>query len=475
MKLNFEQILKLQKEYENKIAGRGFNPIQYGILKKQQDYNKRRRLIIEEELNDIIILKNKKILDVGCEFAGVTQQLAEDNDVTGIDIALPSEYIKGKAKILNIDANNTPFKNNTFDLCISLSSIEHFNNPNNVLDELFRITKVGGYLYLITGGLYYSNLGGHLYCEGVNFPFPHLLANIDDIEKLINKKLNLDLNKITLKSFNDMIQNSQWKLIKRKEYDVTNQDINSYEKFKSILGKFSKEELFTESVLVILKKDKDVNTINYNEHIYKGNRKIEINKTDLIKEQQWIWLTELDHVKDRTNCIIDNCEGKVLDIGCGQGVISCLIAKYKNLNVIGIDYCYNLIKIATELSKVNNIELTRFSLNDATNINLPNSLFDTIVISQVLEHLNLEQINKIIYESIRICKINGKIIISVPADGIMSSHNYKGHITDFNKISFIKVIEKISKNYKIYIINGNYERENQSIYRIAVILNEKKG
>jgi len=63
----------------------------------------------------------------------------------------PSQY---KLKSVNIQycdlGGSLPFEPQTFDVCFATEVIEHLNNPQNLITEVWRILKPGGMLFLTT-------------------------------------------------------------------------------------------------------------------------------------------------------------------------------------------------------------------------------------------------------------------------------------------------------------------------------------
>ena len=76
---------------------------------------------------------------------------------------------------------------------------------------------------------------------------------------------------------------------------------------------------------------------------------------------------------------------KILDIGCGGGLISEGLAKI-GANVTGIDFVKDNINVAKQHAKKNNLKI-KFILKDFEKENIT-SKFDVIVVFEVLEHLN---------------------------------------------------------------------------------------
>ena len=54
------------------------------------------------------------------------------------------------------DGQYLPFKNLGFDSIISIDVLEHFENPEDVIKELYRVLKQDGYVILSTPFFFYS-------------------------------------------------------------------------------------------------------------------------------------------------------------------------------------------------------------------------------------------------------------------------------------------------------------------------------
>ena len=95
-----------------------------------------------------------KILELGCG-RGVNfhnlQLLSSTAEFYGIDIMSPQEidpliqYQK-----INLDKDNLPFPDNTFDAIIFTHVIEHLRNPLTICSEIHRVLKPGGRIYIET-------------------------------------------------------------------------------------------------------------------------------------------------------------------------------------------------------------------------------------------------------------------------------------------------------------------------------------
>ncbi|MGE0793321.1 MAG: class I SAM-dependent methyltransferase [Candidatus Woesearchaeota archaeon] len=116
--------------YYNEIAQ------SYDELHKEEQLNKL-QIIFDLDL----VKPNDKLLDVGCG-TGFSLDYFECKEAVGIDPAkkLIQQY-KGKNKIIQGFAENLPFQNNEFDIVISFTAIQNFNDIEKGLNEIKRVGK----------------------------------------------------------------------------------------------------------------------------------------------------------------------------------------------------------------------------------------------------------------------------------------------------------------------------------------------
>jgi len=77
---------------------------------------------------------------------------------------------------------------------------------------------------------------------------------------------------------------------------------------------------------------------------------------------------------------------KVLEVGCGEGILSVMIAKKGN-QVIGCDISRPNLGVAKERAKRENLKNIEFLECDACNLPFPDNSFDLVIADNVLEHL----------------------------------------------------------------------------------------
>ena len=101
---------------------------------------------------------------------------------------------------------------------------------------------------------------------------------------------------------------------------------------------------------------------------------------------------------------IGNLKGmKVLDIGCGGGLLSEEFAK-QGAKVTGIDLSQSSIDVAIEHALKNNLTID-YKLASAENIPSNDNYFDAVICADCLEHV--DDLEKVISEISRVLKKNG--------------------------------------------------------------------
>ncbi|MEZ0346064.1 MAG: class I SAM-dependent methyltransferase [Infirmifilum sp.] len=105
-------------------------------------------------------VKARTMLDVGCNNGELTEVIARHvgaEEVYGVDVdeeALKMAMNRGiKVHKVDVSTDKLPFSDNTIDLVTSMEVIEHLVNPDNMLQEIFRVLRRGGYLLLTTPNL----------------------------------------------------------------------------------------------------------------------------------------------------------------------------------------------------------------------------------------------------------------------------------------------------------------------------------
>lgn len=115
-----------------------------------------------ENLLKGINLTGKEVLDVGCGGGQYMEYFLHKNaKITGIDysekmIEMARVYLEGskkdnkkfKVSLIKANAEDLPFRNNKFDLVVSIGLLEYLSKPEKALLEIHRVLKKGGYALL---------------------------------------------------------------------------------------------------------------------------------------------------------------------------------------------------------------------------------------------------------------------------------------------------------------------------------------
>ncbi len=96
------------------------------------------------------------VLEVGCGTGFTTEEIVRrtgEEKVVAADLT-PEQMMKARAKLGNVnyflgDAENLPFKDDSFDAAISAGSIEYWPNPQKGIEEMARVTKSGGKVVIL--------------------------------------------------------------------------------------------------------------------------------------------------------------------------------------------------------------------------------------------------------------------------------------------------------------------------------------
>jgi ubiquinone/menaquinone biosynthesis C-methylase UbiE len=109
-----------------------------------------------------------------------------------------------------------------------------------------------------------------------------------------------------------------------------------------------------------------------------------------------------------------NSRSTVLDIGCGLGILACILAK-KYCQVYGIDIDGDSLKVAKRLSKMLSVE-KRCVFQKAESNTLPfeTSTFDYVILSWTLHDIKMENRELLLSECIRVLKPCGRLLILDP-------------------------------------------------------------
>ncbi|MFC1904357.1 class I SAM-dependent methyltransferase [Chloroflexota bacterium] len=125
--------------------------------------------------------------------------------------------------------------------------------------------------------------------------------------------------------------------------------------------------------------------------------------------------------------------GKVLDVGCGQGVIlSRLKSEGREL------YGFDIAPAAVRLAKTMNTDRNFFAA-DAQNMPLKSNTFDCIVCTELIEHIEGD---RAVRECYRVLKPNGVALFTAPNKSGAGNGYQAAHVHSFTFKSFASFLEQ---------------------------------
>lgn len=130
-------------------------------------------------------------LELGCWDGMVSYALSRmDKEATAIDIStegFDKRAIEGSVQLIQMDAGEMKFEDESFDFIFSFDTFEHFSQPEKVLQEIIRVLKTDGYLYLQFEPLYMAPFGEHAY-RSITVPYCQFLFPKNAINEFAIKK-----------------------------------------------------------------------------------------------------------------------------------------------------------------------------------------------------------------------------------------------------------------------------------------------
>jgi len=139
---------------------------------------------------------------------------------------------------------------------------------------------------------------------------------------------------------------------------------------------------------------------------------------------------------------------KVVDIGCGPAcILKMLTEKYK-IEAYALDW--------TKWTKPyvdSQIPGVKFRVANLHTTGYETGCFDWAICTQVFEHL--EEPQKGLDEILRITKVNGKILLTVPENDYNPAWR---HISYWNKKQFVDFLKNAGQSVTVEVLESNYPR-----------------
>jgi 2-polyprenyl-3-methyl-5-hydroxy-6-metoxy-1,4-benzoquinol methylase len=154
---------------------------------------------------------------------------------------------------------------------------------------------------------------------------------------------------------------------------------------------------------------------------------------DLINKRLSQTYKEVPQSMIRLDWILKHVVGDVLDVGCNDGPFTIEIAKAGH-DVIGVDFLADLILKAWENVEKHAeeewVERVVFECADAEDLPYDDGQFDTVVLTETLEHVRNPRTT--LKEAHRVLIKNGRLLLTVPNFNIPQSTHY--NLFDMDKL-----------------------------------------
>jgi len=177
---------------------------------------------------------------------------------------------------------------------------------------------------------------------------------------------------------------------------------------------------------------------------------------DIIEKRRFSIIKSPIYKDKLTNVIKYISDGStILDIGFGYGHLEKIINnKHPNITIYGLDRSLKAVKYARKKIRGN------FQRFDSYSLPYKNGFFDTILLLDLIEHLNKNEIKNLLLEISRVAKGTSRIIISVPINESKSDYKNNRHKHIFNEL----ILERLMKSYgfnlkrsiNLYAFSKNY-------------------
>lgn len=150
--------------------------------------------------------------------------------------------------------------------------------------------------------------------------------------------------------------------------------------------------------------------------------------------------------------------GRVLDIGCGYGYGSALLAGVA-ARVDGIDFHAPAIASARREYPADNLHFHHHDAN--TRLPFEDGVFDLVVSSEVLEHIHHQE--GLLNEIKRVTRLGGSVILKTPNALNEAKDSNPHHAHTFTLDEFREMVTAVFPNSAVYYWVQRYELQHQMI------------
>jgi 2-polyprenyl-3-methyl-5-hydroxy-6-metoxy-1,4-benzoquinol methylase len=142
--------------------------------------------------------------------------------------------------------------------------------------------------------------------------------------------------------------------------------------------------------------------------------------------------------QERYRVIAGLCRGSVLELGCGSGELCAAVAR-RGLPCTGIDRSGKKIEQARRWHSGPGLE---FAQGDILELDLRGRRYDTVLLSEVLEHVEDETGLAMLLNAWRALAPGGRLIVSVPNEDCVPHPN---HVREFRRCDLAKLLRRFGR------------------------------
>jgi ubiquinone/menaquinone biosynthesis C-methylase UbiE len=173
------------------------------------------------------------------------------------------EQVIDACAFFTMDAQHLLFRDGSFDFVFSLNAFEHIPDPRRALQEISRVLKPEGHVFLQFTPIYFSD-GGHHLGNLTDIPWIHLLYDRAEIKKTIldagkvpNEVDNIldSLNGYSVRQYLEIFDKSDLQVLEKhihKDFSVAGAEQSA--EFTKLRSRYTEEDLTTLCVTVVLQK-----------------------------------------------------------------------------------------------------------------------------------------------------------------------------------------------------------------------------
>ena len=164
------------------------------------------------------------------------------------------------------DAMRLFYRDGLFDTVVCFNAFEHIPEPSQALDEMLRVLRPGGYLYLTFDPIWTCDSGSHFYWR-VPIPWEHLVSDDNAFAALMIgagagedevREYRVSMNRKRLKHYRELFDGIRDRvdiLVEREWPGLSDESNASHPNFAHLLGLgFSQDELLCRGMAKVIRK-----------------------------------------------------------------------------------------------------------------------------------------------------------------------------------------------------------------------------